>query len=253
MNFNVVANKLDKDEVISNIESTVRQLPETRRNMFRHDMKLLLNKWTPAKPNLKALNELKCNTGITVLPADKGRVTVVMTKTKYTQKMEELLSGSEYQVSKTDPTNSIIKRVSQIANLLKKKGSIDNRTRLHLVSGGHSMPRIYGLPKIHKYKLAQFVSNMISPLVGRSPHHVKNSTEFASFIRNHKISEKSTMVSFDVVSLFPKVPVPAAIDQLKIILTSVTEFLARNKIDADDVIQMVKLCMSSTIFAFQDK
>ncbi len=60
-------------------------------------------------------------------------------------------------------------------------------------------PRFYGLPKVHKkdtplrpivssigtitYNHAQYLAQILSPLVGKTEHHVKNSEEFAKKIR----------------------------------------------------------------------
>ncbi len=57
-----------------------------------------------------------------------------------------------------------------------------------------SIPAFYGLPKIHKsnwplrpfvsyigtvsYEVARVVADILSPLVGKSPHHIKNTQDF---------------------------------------------------------------------------
>ena len=55
-----------------------------------------------------------------------------------------------------------------------------------------TVPAFYGLPKIHKpdpvpvrpivssigsvtYKIAKYVASVLGPLVGKTPHHIKNS------------------------------------------------------------------------------
>ena len=56
------------------------------------------------------------------------------------------------------------------------------------------------------YALLKHLVSILSPLVGKSPSHVRNSTEFAFFITRSSINQEMTMVSFDVVTLFTKVP-----------------------------------------------
>ena len=51
----------------------------------------------------KALKRLKTDENIVILPADKGRVTVVMDKTDYNDKMDSLVNDKQtYEVLKRD-------------------------------------------------------------------------------------------------------------------------------------------------------
>ena len=85
------------------------------------------------------------------------------------------------------------------------------------------VPCIYGLPKVHKnsipvrpivssigsvcYNLARFVSDLLSPLVGKSPHHIQNSQDFVAQIKDLKLDEEEILTSYDVTALFTSVPV----------------------------------------------
>ena len=80
------------------------------------------------------------------------------------------------------------------------------------------LPRMYGLPKIHKpnlplrpilsfvgsatYELSKFLKNILSPLVGNIVHKVKNSAEFVELIEKINILYNEPQVSFDVVVYF---------------------------------------------------
>ena len=51
----------------------------------------------------KALKRLKTDKNIVILPADKERVTVVMDKTDYNEKMDSLVNDKQtYQILKTN-------------------------------------------------------------------------------------------------------------------------------------------------------
>lgn len=79
-------------------------------------------------------------------------------------------------------------------------------------------PRFYGLPKIHKegyplrpivsaigsptYKLAKFVTSIITPLMGNTSSFVKNSKHFSDMYSSETVEPEEVMVSFDVQSLF---------------------------------------------------
>jgi len=87
-------------------------------------------------------------------------------------------------------------------------------------------PRLYGLPKLHKenillrpivsftdsptYGLAKGLSSLLKPLTGKYKHHVRNSSDFASSITHELLQTDEMMVSFDVVSVFTKVPIQLA-------------------------------------------
>ena len=50
----------------------------------------------------------------------------------------------------------------------------------------------------------------MSPVVGNTDYTVKNSCEFADFIRDKTLNACEELVSFDVVSFFTKIPVDVA-------------------------------------------
>ena len=94
------------------------------------------------------------------------------------------------------------------------------------------VPKIYGLPKIHKegrLKIRPIVSNIgasterlakwlvaeykkMGPVGGKS---VQNSGDFVQRIRDVKLKRTESLVSFDEVGLFPSIPVPEAINCLE--------------------------------------
>ena len=97
-----------------------------------------------------------------------------------------------------------------------------------LYSSDGLCPRFYGLPKIHKtgiplrpifsfvnspsYAVSSYLAKILSPVVGNTDYTVKNSCDFADFIRGKTLDAGNELVSFDVVSLFTKIPVVLAIN-----------------------------------------
>ena len=92
---------------------------------------------------------------------------------------------------------------------------ISDSTYKMLYSSDGLCPRFYGLPKIHKpgiplrpivsfvnsptYAISGFLARILSPVVGNTDYTVKNSCEFADFIRDKTLNASEELVSFDVV------------------------------------------------------
>jgi len=123
-----------------------------------------------------------------------------------------------------------------------------------LIPSCETIPRIYGLPKIHKegvplrpivntigsptYELAKYVAKILRPLVGNTDSFIKDSQDFVNLIRNENLEHDDILVSFDVVSLFTKIPLDEAIQVIKEVADAGTAKLA-------------EICLRSTVFTFQ--
>ena len=75
-----------------------------------------------------ALKRLKTDKDIVILPADKGRVTVVMDRTDYHDKMNELVNDKQTSEElKRDPTPALQRKLNSKLLKLKKTDAIDIR------------------------------------------------------------------------------------------------------------------------------
>ena len=89
-----------KDNIRSRVTSTLQSASLPNSNL------------TPDE--LKALKRLKTDENIVILPADKGRVTVVMDKTDYNNKMNSLVNDKQtYEVLKRDPTPALQRKLNK--------------------------------------------------------------------------------------------------------------------------------------------
>ena len=83
-----------KDNIRSRIASTIQSASLTDNNL--------------TKDERQALKRLRNDNDILILPADKGRVTVVMDKTDYHDKIDELVNDKQsYEVLKRDPSPAL--------------------------------------------------------------------------------------------------------------------------------------------------
>ena len=81
------------------------------------------------KDEQHALKRLKNDKEIVILPADKGRVTVVMDKTDYHDKMDALVNDTQtYEDLKRDPTPALQCKLNGTLLTLKKTNAIDTQS-----------------------------------------------------------------------------------------------------------------------------
>ena len=156
-------------------------------------------------------------------------------------------------------TQQTEKNISKILHRLFGDKVIDNALFNSPKPRGSQLPRMYGLPKIHKnsvplrpilammsspqHKLARWLASIIDPIrksIGK--FSLKDSFEFA-----HRLEDKNSctsfMVSFDVVSLFTNIPLEETID-------IVCKYSAMINIPEDKLCQLLLLCTKNVQFTF---
>ncbi|BHF72501.1 hypothetical protein SprV_0401556800 [Sparganum proliferum] len=96
----------------------------------------------------KALRELKAETEIVILPADKCRSTVILDKVDYRNKALMLLNDREsYMVSDATSLKSLLAKVNKILSRLKKEKVITVKEWYMAKPTETPMARFYDLPK----------------------------------------------------------------------------------------------------------
>lgn len=211
---------------------------------------------------------LKNNPNIIILNADKGNKTVAMKRDDYDQRMEEMLNDMvTYRRLNKDPTTILEKKNNDLVENLFKKNIITQQEKKRLVTKTAIAPRIYGLPKIHKeglplrpicssmnapaYGLCKYLATILQNLTKDSIYNTKNSIEFKERYNNGHILEEESLVSFDVVSLFPSIPVEFAVE---IIQKRWNKITAITDIPKDLFFQLLKFCIKENrYFKFKDK
>ena len=138
------------------------------------------------------------------------------------------LDDLTYVKLKKDPTSKIERCIANELKELEKSEEIMKQMRSRITPSYSHPSQIYGLPKIHKesiplrpivctigsptYSLVKELAHILSPLTGQTSSYIKNSAHFVEQIREETINERDQMVSFDVQSLFTKVPIDEAIE-----------------------------------------
>ena len=156
-----------------------------------------------------ALKRLKEDDSIMVLPADKGRASVVMDTNTYHAKMSSLVENGPYQLLNKDPTDRLTRKLSENLLTLKRSGHLTEAVYNKIRPRHKQPPRIYGLPKIHKaneplrpivscvntfaYDLSAYLANILSPSTGSSDLTVNNLAHFVSTISSETILDNEIM------------------------------------------------------------
>ncbi|XP_046387273.1 uncharacterized protein LOC124156657 [Ischnura elegans] len=224
LNFVPTPKRIPYMDIIGGVEGAIRKLPQEEAEEIRNEVSAALKRAVIPKSNVsiaekRALTTIKKNPNIVVLQADKGNATVLMKTVDYQEKLRSLLNGSTYRPITRDPTDSLVRKT---AALIKRCIPENENTRT-LMPQAPVPPRMYGLPKIHKdgiplrpivsaigsptYNLARHLTNLLSPFVGQCEHHVTDSKQFVQTLKSIRLEETDILASFDVVSLFTRIPV----------------------------------------------
>ena len=95
------------------------------------------------------------------------------------------------------------------------------------------------------------MARILSPVVGNTDNTVKNSQHFAEFIRGKTLDVDQMLVSFDVVSLFTKIPVDLAIKVATNRLRYDDSLWQRTSLPLEDITDLLSFCLNTTQFVFE--
>ena len=88
------------------------------------------------------------------------------------------------------------------------------------------------------------------PVVGSTDYTVKNSCEFADFIRDKTLNAGEKLVSFDVVSLSTKIPLDLVVKIAEERLREDASLGQRTSLPVEDITHLVSFCHKTTQFAY---
>ena len=260
-------------EIVAAVEGGLSRVPSSQAQLARTRIAGCLAKSKPPTTNLtpveqKAIKNLKQADSIVIAPADKGNTTVVMDQAEYNGKIRILLAdASTYRRVPRDPTQALEGRMNAMLLSLSRSGAVPGPLYERIRSSAGKIPLLYGLPKVHKpetslrpivsfvnsltYQLSKHLVSILAPLVGKSASHVRNSAEFATFIAGQSLPRGTLLVSFDVVSLFTKVPVDLAVKGAHERLSMDTSLIERTSLSADQVVKLLRFCLDATFLAYR--
>lgn len=216
------------------------------------------------KRYLIALTSLKKDESIIIKKADKGGGIVVMNTKDYTEKIVEHLSDENvYEKKYAGYAEKIGNDFNKNARKILRK-SKQGKQFLHLIEENPVIPRIYGLPKLHKmnvpvrpitscigsapHKLSKFLAKYLTPLLGEiNKDHIRNSGDILKKLESVNFKNK-VMASFDVASLYTNINKQEAVNVMEQIIETTDINLPMEK---NIFIGLVKLCVDYNCLEFE--
>ena len=275
LKHSVTPKRIPTEAIVSSVEAVLsrqRELSESAKDNIRSRIASTIQSASLPDSNLtkderQALKRLKTDENIVILPADKGRVTVVMDKTDYYDKMDALVNDKQtYQVLKRDPTPALQRKLNSKLLDLKKTDAIDIQRYNRLRCRVPQPPKLYGLPKLHKpnipmrpivsfcgsptYQLSKYLTTVLKPLTDESRHKLQSTENFFDAIKTVQVPDDYKLVSFDVKSLFTSIPLQLALDCTE---TAINNSTIELPLPTDDLMDLLNLCLTSTYFQYNGK
>ena len=275
LKHSVTPKRIPTEAIVSSVEAVLsrqRELSESAKDNIRSRIASTIQSASLPDSNLtkderQALKRLKTDENIVILPADKGRVTVVMDKTDYYDKMDALVNDKQtYQVLKRDPTPALQRKLNSKLLDLKKTDAIDIQRYNRLRCRVPQPPKLYGLPKLHKpnipmrpivsfcgsptYQLSKYLTTVLKPLTDESRHKLQSTENFIDAIKTVQVPDDYKLVSFDVKSLFTSIPLQLALDCTE---TAINNSTIELPLPTDDLMDLLNLCLTSTYFQYNGK
>ena len=154
LKHSVTPKRIPTESIVSSVEAVLsrqRDLSESAKDNIRSRIASTVQSASIPNNNLtkdeqQALKRLK-NDNIVILPADKGRVTVVMDKTDHFDKMDALVNNKKtYEELKRDPAPALQRKLNSKILTLKKSDAFDTQRYYRLRCSVPQPPKLYGLP-----------------------------------------------------------------------------------------------------------
>ena len=211
----------------------------------------------------KIVKDIISDPTIVICPADKGRAIVIEDRDSYLSKMQQQLDEGDYGIDNRKEKTLLDKLHKKISNQLRSM-DIDlndfKEKRKYLVSApmlGH----MYLLIKVHKknfpgravvsqvndptYKVCQILTDILNPLATSGQSYIENSYDLKKFLGQLSINPADIQASFDVVALYPSIPLPKALECVRRRLLKDTSLSERTDWKPDDIMKLLEICLET--------
>ena len=220
-------------------------------------------------PQRKAIKEIRDDSNIAIYPFDKGCGLVRISNDDANKKILEQIGNTK--VIEEDPTPSFATKVRNTLCKINKRKRFSKKEYEMIYPSDAIAPRMYGAIKAHKvekgypmrvivstigtpvYGLSKYLVQITQPTLDKNDIRLKNTTSFVTKAKNWTVSPTEVQVSFDVVNLYPSVPINKAITVMIDMLNNDNELRERTKLTIKEIKTLVELCLSKSYFLWNNQ
>ena len=266
-------------DIITKTEATALKIfydkkEDTTSIKLRQDVLRDLKTTKEPKSNLtynqrKALRELKTDNEVKIYSFDKGAGMVRIKKTDAIDKINEQIGNTE--IINKDPTPTLARKFQNTLRRLKQENKFTDTEYKQLYPSDPVPPRMYGVIKAHKpeknypmrvvvstigtpsYETSKYLVKIIQPTLNTNETRLRNSQKFVDLSKDWQIDEDEVQVSYDVVNLYPSVPINDSINIMAELLSKDNNLKNRTKLSIHDIRTLIELCLSKCYFLWEEK
>ena len=265
-------------DIVSITESSALKLEYNKMNgeaqNLRKDVLRILKTSRPVKDNLThrqrvALKEIRDDKDINIYPYDKGTGFVRIKKIDAITKIREQIGDTK--IITVDPTLKLARDIRNELSILNKRKRFTKKEYECLYPSDPIPPRMYGTLKSHKpeknypmrivvstigtpsYGISKYLVSFIQHALNKNNRRLKNSETFVKEAKHWIISPNEVQVSYDVINLYPSVPLQEATTVILDILNNDKDFKKYTKLTINEIKTLIDLCLSKCYFLWNDE
>ena len=178
----------------------------------------------------------------------------------------------ETTILNKDPTKTHLDKIQKLLAKIRQEVNMPLDLYYKLYPSDTVTPRAYGQCKAHKptknypfrilvstigtapYKVSKYLVKIIQPTLSKSQPVVRNAKEFVEEAKTWNISPNEIQVSYDVVALYPSVPVEKAISNLMDMLQNDFDDLKiRTILKLEHIKQLMEVCLYKCYFLWNNQ
>ena len=240
-----------------------------------------------SQPQQKSIKSLTDDNTIIIKEADKGGATVIMNKSFYQDKIENMLSNQEYyEKLDRNPQKEIMKKYNVLVQ--KYRSNLTKKEFDYLTEFVTKPSNFYGLPKIHKskeineacsiskenyieidapenlsfrpivagpicetHRLSNFIDILLQPFSKRVKSYIKDTTDFLTKLPE-STNPNATLVTFDVESLYTNIPHTLGLDAINFWLQKHPDDIP-SRINKNFILEGIKFILENNYFCFNNE
>ena len=93
------------------------------------------------------------------------------------------------------------------------------------------------------YKICKILTDILNPIAKNGQSYVENSYDLKQFLGYLNVDEYDIQASFDIVALYPSIPIPKALECVQKKLLNYTSLSERTDWKTEDIMKLLEICL----------